>query len=99
MARIALDLNKAEDRVKVGGGVWRQAMGLVPGEPNQGLVAELEAAPPRLADFDDSDWQISNNIREPVSKGLHLRLVADHGRVSRDGRRPADRRVQRAVRD
>jgi hypothetical protein len=67
---VALDLNKAEDRAKVGGGVWRRALGLVPGEPNQGLVAELEASPARLADFDDSGWEITDNVRDLVSKGF-----------------------------
>ena len=38
MPRIALDLNRAEDRSQVKG-EWRVAMGLVPGEPNEGLTA------------------------------------------------------------
>lgn len=70
MPRVALDLNKAEDRARVGGGVWRRAMGLVPGEPNQGLVAELEASPARLADYDDSGWEVTDNVRALVSKGF-----------------------------
>jgi hypothetical protein len=45
-------------------------MGLVPGEPNQGLVAELEASPARLPDYDDSAWQACDNVREPLSKGF-----------------------------
>ena len=70
MPRVALDLNKAEDRAKAGGGVWRRALGLVPGQPNQGLVAELEASPARLADFDDSGWEVTDNVRDLVSKGF-----------------------------
>ena len=53
MPRVALDLNKAEDRSKVSGG-WRVADGLVPGEPNEGLVSQILASPARLGDFDDS---------------------------------------------
>jgi hypothetical protein len=69
MPRIALDLNKESDRQKLRG-VWRRAPGLVPGEPNQGLVAELEASPARLPEFDDSGWDICDNVRESLSKGF-----------------------------
>jgi hypothetical protein len=69
MPRIALDLNKDADRQRVKG-VWRRGPGLVPGEPNEGLVAHLTACPPRLADFDDSGWEICTNIRESISTGF-----------------------------
>ena len=69
MPRLALDLNKESDRQKVKG-TWRRALGLVPGEPNQGLVAELEASPARLADYDDSGWETTDNVRDLVSKGF-----------------------------
>jgi hypothetical protein len=69
MPRIPLDLNKAEDRLKVKG-EWRTAMGFVPGEPGQGLVAEIGGSPARLADYDDSKWAVCENIREVLSKGF-----------------------------
>src|SRR5688572_14795148 len=69
MPRVSLDLNNEEDRRQVKG-VWRRAMGLVPGEPNQGLVAELDASPARQADYDDSGWEICTNVRELISKGF-----------------------------
>lgn len=69
MPRVALDLNKEADRQQVKG-TWRRALGLVPGEPNQGLVAEIEASPARLADYDDSGWEITDNVRDLVSKGF-----------------------------
>ena len=69
MPRIALDLNKEEDRQKVKG-TWRRAMGLVPGEPNQGLVAEMIASPARLKDYDDSGWEVTANVRELLSIGF-----------------------------
>ena len=47
MPRIALDLNIAEDRQKVKG-QWKVGPGLVPGEPNEGLTAQLKASPARL---------------------------------------------------
>jgi gluconolactonase len=69
MPRLALDLTKEADRQKVNG-VWRRALGWIPGEPNQGLVAETAASPARLADYDDSGWEITDNLREGVSTGL-----------------------------
>ena len=69
MPRIALDLNKAEDRQHVQG-EWRVAPGLVPGEPNEGLTAQLLASPARLADYDDSGWEVCPNIRASLSVGF-----------------------------
>ncbi len=69
MPRTALDLNNAEDLQKVNG-VWRRAAGLVPGEPNQGLVAEMQGIDARLKDYDDSSWAICDNIRESISTGF-----------------------------
>jgi hypothetical protein len=69
MPRIALDLNKDADCQLVKG-VWRRGPGLVPGEPNEGLVAQLKACPQRLPDFDDSGWDICTNIRESLSVGF-----------------------------
>ena len=69
MPRIPLDLNDAEDRQKVNG-EWRVGTGLVPGEPNEGLTAQLLASPARLADYDDSDWKVCANIRESLSVGF-----------------------------
>ena len=69
MPRVALDLNKTEDRQKVKG-QWRLAQGLVPGEPNEGLTAQLRATPARLADYDDSRWELCSNIRDSLSVGF-----------------------------
>jgi hypothetical protein len=69
MPRMALDLNKAEDRQKVKG-QWRVAPGLVPGEANEGLTARLLSSPARLADYDDSGWEVCSNIRESLSVGF-----------------------------
>ena len=54
MARIALDLENPSDLALLKTTGWRIAPGLVPGEPNQGLTAELRESPARLADYDDS---------------------------------------------
>lgn len=69
MPRLTLDLNNVEDRQKVNG-VWRVGPGLVPGEPNEGLTARLLASPARLADHDDSAWQVCSDIRESLSTGF-----------------------------
>ena len=69
MPRIALDLNADEDRQKVKG-QWRVAQGFVPGEPNEGLTAQLLASPARLADYDDSRWEVCTNIRKSLSVGF-----------------------------
>ena len=69
MPRVALDLNNADDRAKVKG-EWRVAPGLVPGEPNEGLTAQLPATPARLADYDDSGWEVCDNVRQSLSVGF-----------------------------
>ncbi len=69
MPRFVLDLNQATDQQKVGG-QWRVATGLVPGEPNEGLTARLLASPARLADYDDSSWEVCTNIRQSLSEGF-----------------------------
>ena len=70
MPRVEVNLDTAEGRAKVKAGKWRRGMGLVPGEPNQGLVAELESSPARLKDYDDSSWDEVESVRELVSKGF-----------------------------
>ena len=70
MPRFALDLNTAAGRAAVGGQPWRVASGLAPGEPNEGLTARRLTAPPRLADYDDSGWEVCDNIRQSLSEGF-----------------------------
>ncbi len=69
MPRIALDLNNAEDCQKVKGR-WRIGRGLVPGQPNEGLTAQLLGSPARLPEYDDSGWELCPNIRQSISKGF-----------------------------
>ena len=70
MPRIALDLNKAEDRAKMGGGAWRRAIGYDPSLPNAGVALETPGSTARLPDFDDSAWAVCDDIREFVSTGF-----------------------------
>ena len=94
MPRIVLDLNQADDLKKVKG-QWRVGPGLVPGEPNEGLKAQLLNTPARLPDYDDSGWQVSTNIRKSLSVGFTFawyRITIElPGQV--DGKGLADSRV------
>ena len=69
MPRVVLDLNTAEDRQKVKG-EWRFGPGYVPGEPNEGLVSQIPGSPARLAEYDDSNWEICTNVRTSRSHGF-----------------------------
>ncbi len=69
MPRVTLNLQNPADLSAVGG-QWRVAQGLVPGEPNEGLVSQLAGSPARLADYDDSQWEVTDDIGKWVSKGL-----------------------------
>src|SRR3954452_5057048 len=69
LVRVTLDLNRAADRQQVNG-QWRVGPGLVPGEPNEGLTAQLLGSPARLADYDDSGWEVTSDIRERRSIGF-----------------------------
>jgi hypothetical protein len=43
---------------------------LVPGEENEGLTARLLSTPARLADYDDSAWDVCENVRQSLSEGF-----------------------------
>ncbi len=67
---VVLNLDDPEDLALLDGSL-KWAPGLVPGEPNEGLVAgKFIKAPPRLADFDDSSWETPANIRDIVGGGI-----------------------------
>ena len=70
MVRVSLDLEKPEDLEVLGTTGWRIAPGYVPGEPNQGLVAEIKASPARLPDYDDSGWEKDADFQERRSVGF-----------------------------
>ncbi len=64
-----LDLENAE-HLELTDAQWRYADGLVPGEPNGGLVDRLPETRARLADYDDSEWDVCENIQAIVLSGL-----------------------------
>ena len=70
MVRATLDLEDPVDLKVLGATGWRIAPGLVPGEPNQGLVAELREVEARLPDYDDSWWDQDSGFQERRSVGF-----------------------------
>ena len=69
MPRATLNLQDPKDLQSVKG-VWRFAPGLVPGEPNEGLVPQLAGSPARLPDYDDSGWEVCKDLTKRHSRGL-----------------------------
>ncbi len=69
MPRAILDLQDPAD-LRATRGRWRFAPGLVPGEPNEGLVSQLAGSPARLSDYDDSNWESTDDITKWHSHGL-----------------------------
>jgi len=69
MPRATLNLMDPKDLTIVQG-QWRFAPGLVPGEPNEGLKAGLAGSPARLPDYDDSKWEVRDDLTLWHSKGL-----------------------------
>lgn len=69
MPRAELDLQNPEVQ-KLLGGQWRYAIGLVPGEPNEGLVSQLEGSPARLPEYDDSQWEAATDLAQWQSRGF-----------------------------
>ena len=69
MPRATFDLQDSED-LRAVGGQWRFAPGLVPNEPNEGLVSQLAGSPARLAEYDDSGWQAIEDLTQWHSRGL-----------------------------
>ena len=70
MPRVALDLEQKDDLAVLKSGGWRVALGLEPGQPNQGLVAEMTGSNARLPDYDDSAWPGGADIQQRHSSGL-----------------------------
>jgi hypothetical protein len=69
MPRAILNLQDPAD-LQATKGQWRFAPGLVPGEPNEGFVSQLAGSPARLVDYDDSAWEVRNDLTLWHSKGF-----------------------------
>ena len=69
MPRATLNLQDPKD-LKIVQAQWRFAPGLVPGQPNEGLVAGLAGSAARLPDYDDSKWEVRDDLTKWHSKGF-----------------------------
>jgi hypothetical protein len=69
MPRAILNLQDAAD-LRAVQGQWRFAPGFVPGQPNEGLVSQAVGSPARLPDYDDSRWEVCQDITAGRSHGF-----------------------------
>ena len=69
MPRLTYDLNSPED-LKTLKAEWKFAMGYLPGQENEGLLANAVGSDARLPDYDDSDWETCADIRRSHSSGF-----------------------------
>lgn len=69
MTRAVLNLMDSGD-LKQAQAEWRYATGLVPGEPNEGLISQLEGSAARLPDYDDSGWELWPDLTKWISHGF-----------------------------
>ena len=69
MPRATVYLGEASGQALVKG-TWKYARGYVPGQPNEGLVEQAEGSPARLADYDDSGWEVCHDLAERMSHGF-----------------------------
>ena len=65
-------------------GTWKYARGYVPGQPNEGLVEQIEGSPARLADYDDSSWAVCHDLAERNSHGFSFMWYRIDGECNRD---------------
>ena len=66
MPRATLSLGDAVGQAAVNG-QWKFARGYVPGQPNEGLLEQAQGSPARLADYDDSGWEVCTDLTQRVS--------------------------------
>ena len=69
MGRITLNIGEPEGQA-LAGVTWRYARGYVPGQENEGLVAQGKGSPAREPDYDDSGWEVVKNLPDRISEGF-----------------------------
>jgi hypothetical protein len=69
MPRAILNLHAPAD-LRAVQGQWRFASGFIPGEPNEGLMAQAAGSPARLPDYNDSQWEVCQDITAGRSHGF-----------------------------
>lgn len=69
MPRATINIGEASGQAATGA-IWRYSRGYVPGEDNEGLVAQGEGSPARLPEYDDSNWEVCSDLAQRVSRGF-----------------------------
>ena len=69
MPRAILNLQDTAD-LRAVQGQWRFAPGFIPGQPNEGLVAQAEGSPARLPDYNDAGWEVCHDLTRWHSRGF-----------------------------
>jgi hypothetical protein len=69
MPRATINIGDASGKEATGAN-WRYARGYVPGEANEGLVAQGEGSAARLPDYDDSGWEVCGDLAARISHGF-----------------------------
>lgn len=69
MGRFVINLNEPEGLALVKG-QWKCAQGYVPGEANEGLISQPAGSPARLPDYDDSSWEVVQNLDTSLTRGF-----------------------------
>ncbi len=69
MPRATINLGDSSGQSAVGG-QWKFSRGYVPGGPNEGLIAQAEGSPARLPDYDDSGWEVCDDLPARISHGF-----------------------------
>ena len=69
MPRVTINLEDPSGQSVIKGR-WKFATGYIPGEPNEGLIAQGEGSPARLPDYDDSGWEYCAELPARISHGF-----------------------------
>jgi hypothetical protein len=69
MPRAILNLQDPAD-LRAVQGQWRFAPGFIPGEANEGLVAQVAGSPARLPDYNDADWEVRHDLTAGYLRGF-----------------------------
>ncbi len=69
MPRATINIAEASGQAAVGA-VWRYSVGYVPGEANEGLTAQGQGSPARLPGYDDSAWEVCDDLPRGTSSGF-----------------------------
>ncbi len=69
MPRLTINIGEEPGQLATGAS-WRYARGYVPGEPNEGLLSQSEGSPARLPDYDDSGWEVCDDLPQRISHGF-----------------------------